>query len=231
MPVARYRERGIPAVMLEDQKLLGLDLSTHASAEAQAASVSDDIAYDTHDVDDGLRAGLFGLADIRMVPFLADILSEIAARHPALDRSRTIHELSRRIITRLVEDVIATGRATFESGCFTSSDEVRRAGRPLVAFSATLAEADGQMKDFLFAHMYRHPRVLRVRERAAEVVRDLFGRFFCDPSALPGEWSRNLAGADEHKRARRVADYIAGMTDRFALDEHRRLFDTTPELR
>jgi dGTPase len=230
-PIGKYRERGIPRAILDYQRQQDLDLASHASAEAQAAAVADDIAYNTHDIDDGLRAGLFTLEDLSVMPFLADILAEIATRHPGLDRNRTTHELMRRLITRLVEDVIASGRSAFESGRYVSAEDVRRAGRPLVTFSPAIAQADRVLKTFLFANMYRHPRVMRIRKAAATVVGDLFGRFFEDPATLPGEWSLGLDRTDEDKRARRVADYIAGMTDRFALDEHRRLFDSTPELR
>jgi len=178
-----------------------------------------------------LRAGLFDLGDLESVPFLAEILGEIRAAHPALERTRLIHELMRRVITRLVEDVIATGRLAFESGAFLSADDVRQAGGTLVGFSPSVAESDRVLKAFLFANMYRHPRVMAIRQAAAQVVRDLFRRFQATPDAMPAEWSADLAAGEEERRARRVADYIAGMTDLYALDEHRRLFDRTPDLR
>jgi dGTPase len=230
-PTARYRDRGIPAAILEYQDRQDLELATHASAEAQAASVADDIAYDAHDIDDGLRAELFSLDDLASVPLLADLLSEIRTRHPLLDEGRTTHEVVRRVITTLVEDVIAEGRRHLSSGVYLTPDEIRGAGRTLIGFSERMAAAEREIKAFLFRNMYRHPHVMRVRTQATSVVSDLFSRLFADTDLLPPDWRRGLEGAGEDRRARRVADYIAGMTDTFALEEHRRLFDTTPELR
>lgn len=230
-PTARYREHGIAPAILDYQKVQDLELASFASAEAQAAAIADDIAYNAHDIDDGLRAGLFTLEDLSSVPLIAALRSEITARHPGLDRARTTHELVRRLITRMVEDVIEGASAEFRSGFFRSADDVRQAGRALVGFSAAMTEADRSIKAFLYPNMYRHKRVMRVRIAAAAVVSDLFERLFADLSLLPEEWRSGLDADDVHRRARRVADYIAGMTDTFALEEHRRMFDTTPDLR
>jgi len=165
------------------------------------------------------------------VPLAGELLADIRGRYPALDRSRTTHELMRRVITRLVEDVIAIGRGHLVSGAFLSAQDVRQAGRTLVAFSPRIAAAERGIKGFLYPNMYRHPRVMKIRHDAAEVVVQLFQRLFGNIALLPQEWQEGLAAAGEDKRARRVADYIAGMTDTFALGEHRRLFDTTPDLR
>jgi dGTPase len=230
-PVKRYRATGIPAAILEYQEKQDLALHTHASLEAQAAAVADDIAYDAHDLDDGLRASLFTLDDLAAVPLLAGIKEEIDRRYPGLEVGRATNELVRRVITRLVEDVIAVGRGHLTSGLYRSPADVREAGRTLIGFSEEIGRADAAIKAFLFPNMYRHARVMAVRSRASEVVRDLFGKLFDETALLPPEWQAGLAGAAEDRRARRVADYIAGMTDTFALDEHRRLFDTTPQLR
>jgi dGTPase len=230
-PTERYRKRGVPVAILDYNARHDLWLDTHASAEAQAAAIADDIAYDAHDIDDGLRAGLFALEDLRAVPFLAELLDDIALRWPGLERSRVIHELGRRIITRFVEDGIREGQRRLGDLQPKDADAVRRAGSAVIGFSAAMAEADRAIKGFLFPNMYRHPSVVAVRVQADAVVRDLFGRFFRDPGAMPGEWREGLDGAEPARIARRVADYIAGMTDRYALDEHRRLFDATPDLR
>ncbi|CAM5766779.1 deoxyguanosinetriphosphate triphosphohydrolase-like protein [Labrys miyagiensis] len=230
-PTERYRSHGIPVAILEYQLLQDLELTTFASAEAQAAAIADDIAYNAHDIDDGLRAGLFELKDLEQVPLAGELLGDIAARHPGLDRSRTTHELMRRVITRLVEDVIAEGTAAFTSGRYRSSADVRNAGKALVAFSERIAVADKGIKGFLYPNMYRHERVMRVRAHAAEVVKRLFQRLFAEITLMPAEWCEGLDHAGEDRRARRVADYIAGMTDTFALNEHRRLFGSAPELR
>ncbi|WP_413993656.1 deoxyguanosinetriphosphate triphosphohydrolase [Labrys okinawensis] len=230
-PTERYRARGIPMAILEYQAQQDLELKTFASAEAQAAAIADDIAYNAHDIDDGLRAGLFELRDLEQVPLAGELLADIATRHPGLDRSRTTHELMRRVITRLVEDVIVEGTAAFTSGHYLSSDDVRHAGRALIAFSERIGAADKGIKGFLYPNMYRHERVMRVRAHAAEVVKRLFHGLFTDITLMPAEWCEGLEQAGEDKRARRVADYIAGMTDTFALNEHRRLFGSAPELR
>ncbi|MBY0363963.1 MAG: deoxyguanosinetriphosphate triphosphohydrolase [Phreatobacter sp.] len=231
-PTERYRDRGIPVAILEYDALQSLDLATHASAEAQAAAIADDIAYDAADIDDGLRAGLFTLDDLGdAVPLARQFLDEIRARHPALEKPREINELTRRVITRLVEDVIAEATRAIGEVAPASADDIRRCGRTLVQFSAPIRAYDEGIKAFLFANVYRHPRVVPIRRDAAGVVRDLFAAYFEHPSAMPPQWSAGVALLDEARRARRAADYIAGMTDRYALDEHRRLFAQTPDLR
>ncbi|MDJ1157140.1 deoxyguanosinetriphosphate triphosphohydrolase [Chelatococcus sp. SYSU_G07232] len=230
-PFGRYAERGVPGAILEYDAVHDLGLATYASAEAQVAALADDIAYDAHDIDDGLRAELFDLADLKRVPFLAELLGDIERRYPGLERHRTIHELIRRVITRFVEDVTIESERRLAALAPADADAVRRADGPVIAFSPAFMEADKSIKGFLYPNMYRAPRVMQVRAEADRVVRELFGRFCAEPDLMPEEWHRGLAGADEGRRARRVADYIAGMTDRYALSEHRRLFDATPELR
>ena len=165
------------------------------------------------------------------MPFLAALLGEIDARYPGLEPPRRIHELIRRVITRFVEDAVAESERRIAALAPGDADAIRQAGAPVVAFSGTIAAADAAIKDFLFAHMYRHPRVMAVRRDADAILRDLFARFCAEPDAMPEEWRRGLAGANAARRGRRVADYIAGMTDGYAVLEHRRLFDATPELR
>ena len=230
-PTGRYAQKGVPGAILEYNQAQDLRLATHASAEAQAAALADDIAYDAHDIDDGLRAGLFSIEELAAVPFLAALLGEIDARYPGLEPPRRIHELIRRVITRFVEDAVAESERRIDALAPGDADAIRQAGAPVVAFSGTIAAADAAIKDFLFAHMYRHPRVMAVRRDADAILRDLFARFCAEPDAMPEEWRRGLAGANAARRGRRVADYIAGMTDGYAVLEHRRLFDATPELR
>jgi dGTPase len=227
-PLPRYRDRGVPAPILALDAELGLELHTHASLEAQAAAIADDIAYDAHDIDDGLRAGLFSLHDIRAVGLVSELLDGIEAAHPGLERARVVHELTRRVITRFIENVIAETRARIAASHVASPREAREAARTLVALSPAMAAADLDIKRFLFAHMYRHPEVRRVREKADAMVRALFGAYLASPALLPAEWAVRAALAEP---ARAVADYIAGMTDRFALNEYRRLFDPGADLR
>ncbi|WP_238296833.1 deoxyguanosinetriphosphate triphosphohydrolase family protein, partial [Methylobacterium soli] len=229
-PTPRYAASGIPAAILEYNALNDLDLARFAGPEAQAAALADDIAYDSHDLDDGLRAGLFGLDDLAEVPFLRGLLDEIEALHPGLETSRRVHELARRVITRFVEDVIAESERRLRALAPESVAEIRRAGAPVIAFSEAVAEADAAIKTFLYARMYRHPGVMAVRAHAAAIVADLFAAFTADPARMPEEWSANLAGASEGRIARRIADYIAGMTDTYAVLAHKRLFPRTPDL-
>ena len=230
-PVERYAERGVPLAIREYTAAHDLALWSHASAEAQVAAIADDIAYDAHDADDGLRAELFALDDLAGLAVIGDLMRTTRARHPAIEPARLVHELIRRLIGVLIEDVTAESDRRIAAASPATSDAVRAAGAPLVGFSPGLAEVDRAIKSFLWTHMYRHPRVVEVMTGAEDVVRDLFRHFFARPADMPPEWAQGLRRADELARARRIADFIAGMTDRFALTEHARLFDSTPELR
>ena len=228
-PAERYRARGVPAAVLRYNERQRLDLSLHASLEAQAAAIADDIAYDAHDIDDGLRAGLFPLVELRAaVPFVDDRMREVDDLHPGLEEPRLIHELTRRVMTRFIEDAIdESGRRIAESRV-ASPKAVARAGRTLVGHSAVIETADRHIKAFLLVRMYQHPDVKRVRHKADAIVRRLFDSYLSDPSSMPPEWA---AKAERGERARAAADYIAGMTDRFAIAEHARLFDGPLDLR
>jgi dGTPase len=228
-PIARHAARGVPRAIAEYTKSHDLELWSHTSAEAQVGAIADDIAYDAHDIDDGLRAELFGLDEIAQVPLLGEILRVIAAQHPRIEPARRVHELIRRLIARMIEDVIAESSRQLRALAPRSADEVRHASAPVVGFSAAMAEADRAIKGFLYPRMYRHPRVMRIMGEAEGVVRALFAHYLAQPTDLPPEWS--FAAADAADRARCIADFIAGMTDRYALVEHARFFDSTPELR
>jgi dGTPase len=202
-----------------------LELSSFAGIEAQAAALADDIAYIGHDIDDGLRAGLFPLEAIAEgAPFVAGLLAEIAARHPGLERGRVIHELVRRVITRFVEDAIRTSRARLERHAPQSPEAVRAAGEAMVALSPQMRAAERDLKRFLFDNMYRHARVMGVWDRARDAISRLFPAFMETPGGMPPEWATLAAGKADPARAVVVADYIAGMTDRYALGEVERLF-------
>ena len=229
-PTPRYVAHGIPAAILEYDALNPLDLWSQAGPEAQAASLADDIAYAAHDLDDGLRAGLFDIPELRAVPFLAELLDEIDRLHPGLEASRMVHELARRVITRFVEDVIREGGRRIAALDPRSAEDIRHADAPVIAFSPAIATADADIMGFLWKRMYRHPGVVAVREKADAIVNDLFGAFTADPTRMPEEWSAGLDGAAPARVARRAADYIAGMTDTYAVLAHRRLFTATPDL-
>ncbi|MGD0418355.1 MAG: deoxyguanosinetriphosphate triphosphohydrolase [Xanthobacteraceae bacterium] len=230
-PLGRYRAHGIPETIRQYVRQQNLELWSFASVEAQVAAFADDIAYDAHDIDDGLRAELFSLDDIAAVALPGKIIADIRAAFPALDSARLVHEFVRRLIGLLIEDVIAETRRRLAALAPGSADDVRRAPAAVVAFSPATAEAERLIKGFLETRMYRHARIQRVMNEAAGVVRDLFARYSARPDDLPAEWKEGLAGTDKAAGARRIADFIAGMTDRYALAEHARLFDSTPELR
>jgi dGTPase len=229
-PLGKFKNGELPFAIREYQRQQDLMLGTWPSAEAQAAAIADDIAYDAHDLDDGLRAGLFAIDDMREVPFLADILAEVDHKYPGLEETRRIHEIVRRSITRMVEDVIQEGVRNISEVDPQNVEDVRSAGKCLVGFSPSMIAAEKEVKRFLFARVYRHEDVLSVRRLVARVVRDLFARLLAEPNLMPAPWDRGLESLDETSNARRVCDYIAGMTDRYAIEEHRRLFDDTPDL-
>ena len=228
--LSRHAEHGVPQVIADYNARYDLALWSHAGAEAQVAAIADDIAYDAHDLDDGLRADLFSLSDLSGVPVIGGLLREVRDQYPGIDPARLTHEVVRRLIGRLIEDVVAESARRLGVAATTSPDEVRAAGTPMIGFSPMMASTDRAIKEFLWVNMYRHPRVIDVMANAEEVVRALFARFFVQPRYMPEEWAQGLEGADAPGRASRVADFIAGMTDRFALTEHARLFDSKGEL-
>jgi dGTPase len=230
-PLGHYRQHGIPETIIDYSRQQDLQLWSFPSVEAQIAAFADDIAYDAHDIDDGLRAELFDLDDIATVALPGRIIGDIRATHPGLDAGRQVHELIRRLIGLLIEDVIAETSRKLAALAPQTADDVRQAKTSVAGFSPATAEADRAIKSFLKVRMYRHARVMHVMDQAAGVVRDLFARYSAHPGDLSAEWSEGLDRLEEAARARRIADFIAGMTDRFALAEHERLFDSTPELR
>ncbi|SUB01247.1 Deoxyguanosinetriphosphate triphosphohydrolase [Pannonibacter phragmitetus] len=229
-PLGKFKDSVLPFAIRTYSDKQDLRFDSWPSAEAQAAAIADDIAYDAHDLDDGLRARLFNIQDIAEVPFLADILQEVDSRYPGLDEPRRIHEIVRRQITRMVEDVIREGIRRLRELQPKSAEDIRRAGHAVVDFSAEMSKAEKEVKRFLFARMYRHPDVLSVRKLVARITRELFARYMASPSDMPREWASGAADLSGEARARLVCDFIAGMTDRYAIEEHRRLFDDTPDL-
>ncbi|WP_062016769.1 deoxyguanosinetriphosphate triphosphohydrolase [Aureimonas sp. AU4] len=219
----------VPQPILDFDRLFPLDLDRFASLEAQAAAISDDIAYNTHDLDDGLRAGLIQLDDLAELDLAGDILREVRGRYPDLDPVRTSHEIMRRHITRMVEDVIDATQVRLADDAVGSIEDVRGARRTLLDFSPTMRAAVAQTRRFLFARVYRDPSVMSVMDRAETVVEELFDAFVAEPRLMRGDWSAEVPLEGE-RLARRVSDYLSGMTDSYAMGEHRRLFDATREL-
>jgi dGTPase len=209
-------------------------LDLYASAEAQAAAIADDIAYNNHDIDDGLRAGLITLDDLRDVPLVGPLVcSALAAAGSLSDdrRQRAFYEVNRRMITAMIVDVVSQARARLAMLPEASPDAVLHAKRPMLAFSPALGDDLGGLRRFLFERVYRHPRVMSVMRSAEAIVRDLVALYMSAPDKLPAKWEARVAGLDQAARAARIGDFVAGMTDRYAIEEHQRLFDATPELR
>ncbi len=202
-----------------------LMLGSHASAEAQVAAMSDDIAYHSHDLDDGMRFGLFGPADIAHLPIVGEALAE--ARRASLDvpPQRLRHETIRRIIHVLVSDLVTETQARLRALAPDSADRIRRAKKPVVAFSPRVAEANHAIKEFLRARMYRHWRVNRMTAKARRLTEELFALLHADPAMLPDGWRAQAGEGQPAQAAGVVCDYVAGMTDRFAQEEYKRLTD------
>ncbi len=207
-----------------------LALSDFGSAEAQVAAIADDIAWHNHDIDDGLRAGLILLEDLADAPLAQRFHTAARAAGDGRDDQRLIYEINRRMITAMVADCVGETRARVERLAPTTSADIGRWDKPVVAFSATLATELAGLKAFLFERVYRHPRVVRDMDAAEAVVVDLFRRYLADPASLPPARKAALDGQDVAARVVQIKDFIAGMTDRFAIAEHRRLFDATPDL-
>ncbi|WP_120504829.1 deoxyguanosinetriphosphate triphosphohydrolase [Sulfitobacter mediterraneus] len=203
-----------------------LELDTHASAEAQVAALSDDIAYNNHDLHDGLRAGLFTEAEIAELPMVGPAYAAVDQLYPDTDSYRRRHEALRRVFGVMVSDVIDTSRSLLAASAATSARDIRHLGRPVIRFSDPVWADLRQIRAFLFKRMYRAPSVMQKRAEVTKVVEDLFPLFLAQPELLPPHWARQVAdaGGDPTALARMVSDYISGMTDRFALGEHQRLF-------
>src|ERR1700687_1972433 len=229
--VGRYRDHGIPSGISDYIRTYDLELWSFASLEAQVAAIADDIAYDAHDIDDGLRAGLVTVDDLKVMPLTAEMIAEIDRHYPALDDARRGAELVRELISYLIGAVISEARRRLQAARPHSVDEVRNLGEVLIAFPPDVAQAEAEIKAFLKLRMYRHERVMRVMGEAEQILFDLFARYQKTPGDLPAEWLPPDGGDSETERARRIGNFIAGMTDRFALTEHQRLFDSTPDLR
>ncbi|WP_404934866.1 deoxyguanosinetriphosphate triphosphohydrolase [Nitratireductor sp. L15S-10] len=220
----------VPQSILDYVARHDLELARFAGIEAQCAAIADDIAYNAHDIDDGLRSGLLTLEMLEAVGLPGQILGEVERRYPGLDPVRRGHELMRRQITAMVEDVIVASRQRLEVLKPANTDAVHDADFTIVAFSDHMAAEEKELKRFLYANLYRHEAVVAVRAHADRIVKDLFDAYFDNPREMPEGWRDGLDMAEDAEKARLVADFLSGMTDTYAVKEHQRLFDQTPEL-
>ncbi len=217
--------RNLPRGIDDYVAIHDLQLDTFASAEAQIAAISDDIAYNNHDIDDGLRAGLFGIEDLTDVPLVGPVFHEVRSKYPDLDDSRTIHEANRRLIGLMVDDLLTMTQFEIDAAGPEKASDIRQLEKPVARFSEEMRQNDRALKSFLFDNMYRHYKLNRMTSKARRVVKDLFQLLLSEPECLPTEWRDHAGSPGSKETAELVCDYIAAMTDRLALDEHKRLFD------
>ena len=221
----------LPYAIRDFKRIDELRLDTFAPAEAQVAALSDDIAYNAHDIDDGLRANLFNMLDIADVPLVGEALSDVVRRYPDLEKSRMAFETVRRVITSMADDLLKETGLRVKQCRPDSVDSVRENPVAIIAFSDKMNAQSLLLKQFLAEHMYHTDIVTEKMNRAKRVVKDLFDVYSTDNSALPVSWRSETPADVSDGSMRRVCDFIAGMTDRYALDEHRRLFDLDPLFR
>lgn len=220
----KKHEGPLPYALAEVNAAWDLELSTHASAEAQVAAIADDVAYSHHDLHDGLRSGLFSEDDLMGLPVTGPAFEEVDRLYPGLEKMRRRHEALRRVFGRMVEDVIAVAQNRLAAAQPRSVDEIRHMGTTVIRFSKPLYQELKVIRSFLFHRMYRAPTVMAERARVTRFLNELFPLFMARPDLLPAEWRADIEAArDEVTLARIVADYVAGMTDRFAIQEHARL--------
>jgi dGTPase len=207
----------------EFRKKWDLEFDTYAGIEAQVAAFSDDIAYNTHDFDDGFRAGFFTLTEMADLPIFDVIVDQSRAKHADIAEDRLVYEIVRQAIGFLIDDLLAETRRRLDDIKPKNAEALRHAGKPVVGFSLPVIKALGTLREFLMTRMYRHERVAKMNQWADEIVKGLFSRYMDNPLLLPVAWQEKTAGAEPALRARLVGDYVAGMTDRFAESEFRRL--------
>jgi dGTPase len=220
----------IPQTFIDFNEKWDLELGSHASIEAQCAAVADDIAYNAHDLDDGLRAGLFKLDDLSDVPLAGEALSEVFRKYPELEEHRIRHEIVRRQITAMVEDVITNAKSNLADLQPKSVSDVRNFGKTVVCFSDDMHAKEKGIKAFLFDKMYRSPNVMIMRDGAERIIRNLFDVYLNETGDMPNGLQRLSLKNKSNDRPRIIADFIAGMTDSYAISEHERMFDETPDL-
>ena len=219
----------VPEIIRAYNRRHDLELASHAGPEAQIAALADDIAYNTHDLDDGVRAGLLDMADLAKLDLVRAAMPGPDMRGGLQEPARLVHETMRRLITLMIDDVLAETGRRLQQLAPRDVAAIRAHSEPVVAFSAGMADRVSEVSRFLLSSLYRHPVINAVTAHAEKVTKDLFAYYLASPGEMPGIWHEGLDRLDHGALSRRVCDFIAGMTDRFALREHQRLFDAGPE--
>ena len=222
--INRNVDQGILLTFSNYSRSHDLELSNFASAEAQIAAIADDIAYNAHDIDDGLRASLFSIDDLFSVPLVGPIARRVEEEYYNIDRPRRVHELVRRLIKKMVNDVIYETVKRNNDCSLENKDEVHELGKPLVGFSDEMSANETNLKSFLLKNMYRHDKVVNMTNHASVVVKDLFEYFFENPNYIFDDISKQINHQNDFDKASLVSDYISLMTDRFALMKHKKIF-------
>jgi dGTPase len=218
-----------PLINLLDKKI-DLLIHLHGSAESQVAALADDIAYNAHDIDDGIRAGLLSLEQIESLPLAGDAMQEVRGRWKELEPVRLVHETIRRLITFMVNDLLGESRTRLAQCGASSADDIRRCGRPVIAFSKPVGAAIRDLNGFLLTNMYRHEKVMTAMDKAERIIKELFEHYMYRPRDLPHEWRLGTGSGLNRELALQVCDFIAGMTDNFAIRTHKTLFDAAPDI-
>jgi dGTPase len=230
-PTKRYQSKGVQDFLLAYNAEHDLELNDFASAEAQTAAIADDIAYNNHDIDDGLRADFFSIRELSDVPLAGRLIHQLETEHGALPQKRLIYEMNRRMVTAMIRDVLAETDRRLTALAPRSAADVRAAREPVAAFSESMYADLKLIREFLFKHVYFNANIAKIMENAKTIVTNLFDYYFQKPEELPGDWRPGAENLPPEERARRVCDFVAGMTDRFAMETHKSLFEETPQLR
>ena len=229
--IGAHKGAEIPETLRWYELKFGFGLHQNAGLEGQVAAIADDIAYNNHDIDDGLRAGLFELDDLREVPLVWELMQQIRSKYDGIEDTRLVFELNRRLISLMISDVCAEASSRLDVLNPDTCDDIRQAEQQMIAFSSDFARELDQLRTFLHERVYRHERVMRIMGDAEKIVEDLVKHYMARPQDLPKEWSCKGVRVNINHCAERIRDFVAGMTDRYAIELHRSLFDVTPKLR
>lgn len=230
-PTKKYKKNGVPHYVNEFCQGFDLEIDKHANLEAQVAACADDVAYNNHDIDDGLRAGLFVFEDLYGLPIFGEVMREVKSEYGQISSTRQMHEANRRLIGLMVEDVLQNTQKNVDKFNIQTPDDIHNAPQAIGNFSVEILSAIKSLQAFLMENMYRAKPVAKERVAAAQIIADLFEIYLKLPENLPKDWQIDFDAGETEVSKRKIGDFIAGMTDRYAITEHQRLFASTPQMR